>query len=184
VLYPGDLEHSDGARTFIEAAAHDDGALTWVIAARPKTPRAREALAELTALATARRASVRFLGEIADIHAVVAGAELTTLVVDTLHAKMDLPLVLLESLALRVPVLVSSTTAAAEIMPSGGAVAVAPGDPSALFSQVRSLSEAPSRRAAMGLAGERWVADTCHPSVVAAAHERLYDEVLATRGRA
>ena len=40
VLYPGDLEHSDGARTFIEAAALDDGALTWVIAARPKTARA------------------------------------------------------------------------------------------------------------------------------------------------
>jgi hypothetical protein len=33
----------------------------------------------------------------------------------------------------------------------------------------------------MGLSGERWVADTCHPSVVAAAHEALYDEVLATR---
>jgi glycosyltransferase involved in cell wall biosynthesis len=182
VLYPGDLEHSDGARTFIEAAALDDGALTWVIAARPKTPRAREALAELTTLAAARHASVRFLGEISDIHAVVAGAALTTLVVDTLHAKMDLPLVLLESLALRVPVVVSSTTAAAEIMPSGGAASIAPGDPAALFAQVRSLFESPSQRGVMGLSGERWVADTCHPSVVAAAHEALYDEVLATRG--
>jgi len=95
---------------------------------------------------------------------------------------MDLPLVLLESLALRVPVVVSSTTAAAEIMPSGGAASIAPGDPSALFTQVRSLFESPSQRGAMGLSGERWVADTCHPSVVAAAHEALYDEVLATRG--
>lgn len=181
VLYPGDLEHSDGARTFIEAAALDDGALTWVIAARPKTPRAHAALVELTALATTRRARVRFLGEIQDIHAVVAGATLTTLVVDTLHAKMDLPLVLLESLALRVPVVVSSTTAASELLPSGGATAIAPGHPEALFAQVRELLEAPARRAAMGAAGDRWVAATCHPSVVAAAHERLYDEVLASR---
>lgn len=180
-LYPGDLEHSDGARTFIEAAALDDGGLTWVIAARPKTARAHEALAALTALAEARRAKVRFLGEIADIHAVVAGAAVTTLVVDTLHAKMDLPLVLLESLALRVPVVVSSTTAAAEIVPSGGAAAIAPGDPAALHAQVRALLDAPARRAEMGAVGERWVAATCHPAVVAAEHERLYDEVLASR---
>jgi glycosyltransferase involved in cell wall biosynthesis len=184
VLYPGDLEHSDGARIFIEAAALDDGALTWVIAARPKTPRAEAALGALTALATKRRAKVRFLGEIRDIHAVVAGATVTTLVVDTLHAKMDLPLVLLESLALRVPVLVSSTTAAAEIVPSGGAVALAPGDPAGLFAQVRGLVEAPARRHEMGAAGERWVAATCHPAVVAAEHERLYDEVLAAGRRA
>ncbi len=182
VLYPGDLEHSDGARTFIEASARDDGALTWVIAARPKTARAHEALAGLTTLATERRANVRFLGEIGDIHAVLAGAELTTLVVDTLHAKMDLPLVLLESLGLRIPVVVSSTTAAAEILPSGGASAIGPSDPAALFAEVRSLVDAPARRAAMGLAGERWVAATCAPSVVAAAHEILYDEVLAMRG--
>jgi len=182
VLYPGDLEHSDGARTFIEAAALDDGALTWVIAARPKTVRAQGALATLTTLAESRRAKVRFLGELTDIHAVVAGAALTTLVVDTLHAKMDLPLVLLESLALGVPVVVSSNTAAVEIMPSGGAVAVAPGDPAALFAQVRSLVDAPSTRAAMATAGAAWVAATCHPAVVAAAHEQLYDRVLATRG--
>lgn len=182
VLFPGDLEHSDGARTFVEAAALDDGALTWVIAARPKTARAREALDALTALAAARRASVRFLGEIGDIHAVVGGAALTTLVVDTLHAKMDLPLVLLESLSLRVPVVVSATTAAVEVVPSGGAVAVAPGDPAALFAQVRSLVGEPARRSEMGAAGERWVAATCHPAVVAAAHERLYDEVLAAKG--
>lgn len=184
VLYPGDLEHSDGARTFVEAAARDDGALTWVIAARPKTARAQESLAALTALATARRARVRFLGEIGDIHAVVAGATLTTLVVDTLHAKMDLPLVLLESLALRVPALVSASTAAAEIVPSGGAEALAAGDPASLFAAVRSLVDAPARRAAMGAAGARWVEATCHPAVVAAAHESLYDEVLAARSGA
>lgn len=182
VLYPGDLEHSDGARTFIEAAALDDGSLTWVVAARPKTARARDALATLTALAESRRARVRFLGEIADIHAVVAGAELTTLVVDTLHAKMDLPLVLLESLALGVPVVVSSTTAAVEITPSGGAASIAPGDPAALQAEARALVDSPPTRAAMAAAGARWVEATCSPTVVAAAHERLYDELLARRG--
>lgn len=182
VLYPGDLEHSDGARTFIEAAALDDGGLTWVIAARPKTARAHHALATLRALAESRRARVRFLGEIADIHAVVAGAALTTLVVDTLHAKMDLPLVLLESLALRVPVVVSAATAAAEIMPSGGAASVRSGDPAALHAQVRSLVDAPATRATMAGAGAAWVEATCHPSVVAAAHEQVYDAVLASRG--
>ena len=181
VLYPGDVEHSDGARVFVDAAALDRSSLRWVIAARPKTPRAAQAMDDLRDLAAKRGAKVSFLGEIPDIHALVAGASLTTLVVDTLHAKMDLPLVLLESLALHVPVLVSSTTAAAEVLPSGGAAAMVPGDPHVLFEAVRSLVAAPERRRTMGADGGAWVARRCAPEVVAAAYERVYDRVLARR---
>ncbi len=180
VLYPGDVEHSDGARVFVDAASAG-GALTWVIAARPKTDRARHAVAALKTRAAERNAKVLFLGEIDDIHAVVAGAAMTALVVDTLHAKMDLPLVLLESLALRVPVLVSTSTAAAELLPSGGALGLPAGDASSLAAAVTALHGDPARRAALGAAGAAWVAARCAPDVVAAAYERVYDRVLARR---
>ena len=180
-LYPGDLEHSDGARTFLRAAAGQGEDLGWVVAARPKTARAHEAKRALESEAASLGAKLTWLGEIDDIHAVTAGASVVTLVVDTLHAKMDLPLVLLEAMALRVPVLVSSGSAAEELVPSGGALAVAPSDPSALREAVTAVVGDPGRSAAMGRDGERWVADRCAPAVVASAYEELWDDLARTR---
>ncbi len=180
VLYPGDLEHSDGALTFVRAAARAPG-IGWVVAARPKTPAAREARENLSRHAAALGASVVWLGEIDDIHAVVAGAAVTALVANTLHAKMDYPLVLLESLALGVPVLVGAGTAAEEIVEAGGARAVAPGDDAALAHAAEALAGDPVGSRAFADSGGAWVRERCSPAAVAAAYEQVYDEVLGSR---
>ncbi|MFO0630589.1 MAG: glycosyltransferase [Polyangiales bacterium] len=179
-LYPGDLEFSDGARTFLDAAARGGGALGFVVASRPKTPRAREAARALSEAARARGIALTLLGEIDDIHAVVAGATATTLVADTLHAKMDLPLVLLESMWLGVPVVVASGTAA-EALRAGGALATPPGDGAALAEALRALAEDPARRSEIAAQARAWVAAECAPEVVAARHEALYDELRSSR---
>jgi glycosyltransferase involved in cell wall biosynthesis len=182
VLYPGDLEHSDGAATFVRAAARCSAAgFGFVVAARPKTPAAHAAKERLEADAKARGATVTWLGEIDDIHAVVAGASAVELVVDTLHAKMDYPLVLLEALLLDVPVLVSAGTAGEELVASGGATAIAPGDDEALAKACEALVGAPDDARKAGAKGGAWVRATCSPSVVAEAYERVYDEVIAAR---
>jgi phosphatidylinositol alpha-1,6-mannosyltransferase len=179
VLYPGDLEHSDGARTFVRAAARPEvRGFGWVVAARPKTPAARDALASLTDEARALGAPVTWLGELDDILAVVAGASAIVLVTDTLHAKMDWPLVLLEALALGVPVLVGDRTAAAELVRSGGAVALAAGDDRSVANECQRLVDDPAAAKWMAEEGGRWVRATCSPSVIAARYEALYD-VLA-----
>lgn len=181
-LYPGDLEFSDGAETFLDAAARARGSgLGFVIASRPKTPRALAAAEALTARARARAVPLTMLGEIDDIHAVVAGAVATTLVVNTLHAKMDLPLVVLESLLLGVPAIVAKGTAAEELCVSGGVVALPPGDGAGLADVLGALGEDPSRRAELAVAGARWVASSCSPAAVASRYESLYDRVLAAR---
>lgn len=181
-LYPGDLEHSDGAATFVRAAARcASSGLGFVVAARPKTPAAHAAKERLEADAKARGARVTWLGEIDDIHAVVAGASVVELVVDTLHAKMDYPLVLLEALLLDVPVLVSAGTAGEELVASGGATALAAGDDEALAKACEALASDPEKSRERGAAGGRWVRETCGPSVVAEAYERVYDEVIANR---
>jgi glycosyltransferase involved in cell wall biosynthesis len=176
VLYPGDLEFGNGAATFVSAAARAKD-IDWVVAARPKTPRAIEARARLEAEADAVGARIVWLGEVDDIHAIVAGARVVALVSDTLHAKMDWPLVLLEALALRVPVLVAEGTAAAELDASGGAVCVRSGDAEALVRAVRDAWREEGIRSHCEAAA-RWVAETCAPGVVARAHEALYDELL------
>lgn len=182
VLYPGDLEHSDGAATFVRAAARSASAgLGFVVAARPKTPAAHAARERLAADATARGAKVTWLGEIDDIHAVVAGASVVSLVVDTLHAKMDYPLVLLEALLVGVPVLVSRGTAGEEIVASKGARAVSAGDDAALAEACATIVADPTAARAMGAAGGQWVRATCGPAVVAEAYERVYDEISGAR---
>lgn len=178
VVYPGDLEFSDGARTFLEAAALSAGDLGFVIASRPKTPKALAAAEALAAEARRRGVSMTMLGELSDIHAVIAGAVATSLVVDTLHAKMDLPLVLLESLLLGVPVLVGQGTAAEELLPSGGARAVVSGRPAALRDAIATLADDPQARARLAGDGARWVRAHCAPRAVAARYEAIYDELV------
>jgi phosphatidylinositol alpha-1,6-mannosyltransferase len=183
LLYPGDLEFGNGAETFVRAAAQAPG-LGWVVASRPKTPRALEARARLEAEARAIGAPVIWLGEVSDIHALVAGAGVVVLVSDTLHAKMDWPLVLLEALALEVPVLVAQDTAAAELVVSQGATAVPHGDPAALVTAAEQWLAFSKVEAQTRLAhARRWVEETCAPAVVARAHEALYDAVLGVEGR-
>jgi phosphatidylinositol alpha-1,6-mannosyltransferase len=182
VLYPGDLEHSDGAATFVRAAARPAvKGLGHVVAARPKTPAAHAAKERHAADAKARGADVTWLGEIDDIHAVVAGASAVALVVDTLHAKMDYPLVLLEALLLGVPVVVSARSAAEEIAASGGAHVVEAGDDAALAAACATLAGDVAAAQAMGARGGAWVRATCSPAAVAEAYERVYDAALAGR---
>ncbi len=182
VLYPGDLEHSDGAATFVRAAArHRGDDFGFVVASRPKTPAAHAARERLAADATARGAKVLWLGELDDIHAVVAGASAVTLVVDTLHAKMDYPLVLLEALLTGGPVVVSAGTAGEELMASGGAKSVKPSDDAGLYETVCALLVDDAAARAMGARGGAWVREHCAPAAVAARYERVYDEVIAAR---
>lgn len=178
VLYPGDLEFGDGARTFLRAAAEGRD-LHWVVASRPKTARAAEALVELQREAVELGARLTWLGNVEDIHAVVAGAEAVALVTNSLHGKMDWPLVLLEALNLRVPVLVGEGTAAAELAPCPGVSALPLSDPAALLGSVRKWRglgrEERQRRLEEG---DRWVRERCAPEQVARAYEALYARLL------
>ena len=174
VLYPGDLEYSDGAQTFVHAAALGRD-LGWVVAARPKSRAAGAALARVQDEARRLGARVTWLGELDDMHAVIAGAQVVALTANTLHAKMDYPLVLLEALALGVPIVVAAGTAAAELEASGGALSVPAGDGQALVRACESLAGDAARRATMGARGHAWVTEHCDPATVAAAYERVYD---------
>ncbi len=181
-LYAGDLEFGDGARTFVRAAAEDAGGpLSYVVASRPKTPASREARAKLEREARESGAKVTWLGEIDDIHALVKGAAVLSLVTDTLHAKMDWPLVVLEALAMGVACVVGEGTAAAEMKPSGACEPIRTGDSKALRFALRAWSERDDAMLARLDGARRWVRAECAPATVASRYEAVYDELLAAR---
>ncbi len=144
-----------------------------VFAYRAKTPAAPGIAAALER----RLASpnVRFTGELPDVLALVAGAAAVLFPVDDLHGKVDLPIVLLESMSLGIPVIALDHGPLADL---GAALRLAPGDTDALARAALSMIDEPARRAEVAAAGRAEVQGRYRAEVVAAAYERLYEELM------
>jgi phosphatidylinositol alpha-1,6-mannosyltransferase len=177
VVYPGDLEFGRGARTTLEAFARLPEGPILAIACRAKTPAARAAEVELRELALRRAPGrVHFLGETRRILELLGAADVVALPSETLYAKMDYPLVLLESMALGRPVIVAEGTAAAELGAHGAVVVPAHVEPLTLALQ-RFLAS-PEHASRSGAAGRAAALETFSPAAMARAYERVYDALL------
>jgi hypothetical protein len=171
VLYPGDLETSSGGEASAALAERLPNVLT-VFAYRKKTPRAAEIAAKLAARLP--QAHTRFVENTPDILALVAGAAALIFPVDDLWGKVDLPIVLLEAMALGVPVIVLDQGPLRDLR---GVLKVASLD-------VNAWLDVTTRLLADTSQGERVVAEqrvalAAHhrASVVARAYEDLYLEL-------
>jgi glycosyltransferase involved in cell wall biosynthesis len=182
VVYAGDLEFGRGAELALEAhaALPRGNDATLVMACRAKTPRARERASALLTRASQLgvASSVQFMGETPFIHDLLAVADLVTLPADTLYAKMDLPLVLVEAMLLGRCVLVGQGTPAEELARNGGAITVAT-TRDAVSSLTRALLDDDARRMQMGAVARRVALRDFDPSRMAAEYEAVYDELCA-----
>jgi glycosyltransferase involved in cell wall biosynthesis len=182
VVYAGDLEFGRGAELALEA--HVDLPRTLhaelVLACRAKTPnaRAREAALRQRVAQLGVSDSVRFLGETTRIHDVLAVADLVTLPTDTLYAKMDLPLVLIEAMSLERCVLIGTGTPAEELAAAGGAVLAAT-QRDAVSAVTRRLLEDAAERALIGRRAREVVLCDYDPERMSARYEALYDQLCA-----
>lgn len=180
-IYPGDLEHGGGAEIALQGlAASNRRDAVLLMACRPKTPRAAEARERLEA--QAKRwgidTRVRWVGETPRIHALLAASDFVVMVNRDHFAKMDYPLVALEAMALGRTVLVGSQTPCAELAEQGGAWAVS-ADGEALAEAVERLSAEVERRRSLERQARALAATRFCPAAVAAAYERLYEEIRA-----
>ena len=184
-VYPGDLAFSDGAHTFVEAAArlaeHVPEA-RFVLACRSKTPAAGRVLTavrrRVAALGLGDR--VVFLGVVPDMRALLGSATAVVLPVDTLYAKVDTPIVLLEALALGVPAVVSDLAPLQELAGLGEGVLLSPrSQPEGVAAHMRSLAESPSLVVRLGQGARRTIAAHFRPDRMALAYEALYRELLS-----
>jgi phosphatidylinositol alpha-1,6-mannosyltransferase len=182
VVYPGDAEFSGGARLAIEAHAQlrDAGEPLLIMACRAKTEGARAAEQSLRARAAALGCadSIRWLGETPAILDLLAAADVVSLPAEDLYAKLDLPLVLLEAMGLGRAVIVAQGSAAAELGEGDAARVVEP-ETEALVAATRTLLQREDERHALGARARASVQDRFAPAAMAAAHEALYDELLA-----
>lgn len=177
VCFPGDLEHGRGAELVIDAcaAARCRGDLVLVMACRAKTSNGTARQQALAARAAARGVAIRWVGETPAIHALLAASDVVALPTDTLYAKVDHPLVLLEAMHLGRPVLVTEGTSAFELAEDGGAVG-ARFDAEDVAARLDALAGDHALRAEAGAKASAH-ARVRSVEAMARAYESLYDEL-------
>ena len=180
VLSAGHYGAASGLEELVEAFATLPGDLadaTLVLAYRhhpwQDARRERERVMDLAAEAGVG-SRTRLLGRVADMPALIAACATTVLVPSSLESKMDLPLIVLESLALGRPVVVSAAPPASEALLDEGGVAVAPGDPAALADALTQLLRCPEAACAMGDRGRAAALHACDPRRVVARYHEVY----------
>ena len=183
-LYAGDLEFSNGAATFVEAAILSSAALPnarFLLACRPKTPRSGAVLDTLRRrvrrLGLAQR--IQFLGVVDKMHDLLGAVTAVVMPVDTLYAKVDMPYVLLEAMARSTPIIVSDLPALTELAGLGSGALVTPrSDPEKVADRMLELAQKPKRTVWLGSWARKTIATAFDPNTMVDAYEQLYVEAL------
>jgi phosphatidylinositol alpha-1,6-mannosyltransferase len=179
LLFPGDYEYSAAHPVILRALpeiVRNNPEAVVVFACRTKTP---QALAVETAVRKEAEEAgllphVRFLREVNDFESLLALATVVLFPVQSLYRKMDVPVTLLQALALCRPIITSTLAPLRELLVEPVGIGVAPGDAGALASAVSKLLADPDRRAAMGRAGRELVTERYSAMRMARAYENLY----------
>lgn len=178
-LYPGDYEFSGGHRLLLEVWSRDPELPWLVLAGRDKTPRAAAERAAIEREVAGRGLSgrVRLLGTAPDLAALIAAAGAVLFPAQSLYAKADLPLVILEAWRESRPVLVSDLAPLAEAVE--GLTPPLPADPAAWLAAIRGLGSAGP---ALGAAGRGRFLERHAAPRAGEAYARIYREVLDRTG--
>jgi len=175
IVYPGDLEHGEGAGRILDAHARLSADALLVMACRAKTDAAREAGRALRARHPSDR--IGWIGETPHIHALLGAADVVALPSSDLFAKVDLPIVLIEAMMLARAVLVVDDAPAAELAEADAARAVAP-RVDAIAAALDGLLGDDAERRALGARARAAARARYSRDAMAAAYETLYDELL------
>lgn len=188
VLYAGDYEFSEAARAVAAAAIRlvaerrERGRppVRVVLACRLKqeASRAVEAAVRAEIVAAGVAEHVTFLNEVEDLRPLAAAAAVQVQPAGSLYAKMDLPLVLIESLREGVPIVVADTAPLNELLRDDVGRAVPPEDGAALAAAVGRLLDDDALRQRLGDTARRVFAERYAPEAMGAAYAALYHEIL------
>jgi glycosyltransferase involved in cell wall biosynthesis len=176
IVYPGDLHVSSGALTLANAIPDVLRAVPgarFVFASRSKGADIGGHESALRLALEGLEAYVQHAGQVDDIHGLLAAADIVAFPVDDLHGKVDLPIVLLEAMALGTPMVVASGGPLEELP----AVQVPPRDGPALAKALIELSTNEGARRHQAELGRAAWQQKHTPEVVAAQHDALYAEL-------
>jgi len=181
-VYPGDLEQAVAVRAvegIMDPIRARLPAAVFVFAYRPKTGAAPDLARGLRERTNPER--VRVTGDVQDILGLIAGATAVLFPVDDLWGKVDLPIVLLESMALGVPVIAFAFGPLREL---GGVVLVSLNDRTELGEACVRVAEDARWRGTIASAEQRAIEEKHRASVVVRQYERVYAGLTGEPGDA
>ena len=176
VVYPGDLHVSSGAATVAMAASEVLRAVPgvrFVFACRDKGQDIASYEAGLREALRGLEPYVRIVGRVDDMHGLLAAADAVAFPVDDLYGKVDLPIVLLEAMALGTPLVLAEGGPLDELPGSK----VAPRDAPALADALVRLLGDRAERAHLAELGRHAWRQRHTPEIVGAQHDALYVEL-------
>lgn len=182
LIYPGDLEFSSGAVLSVQALAdlksHPNAVL--ILACRQKTKNAliKEHSLRRTIHALGLEKRVIWAGDTPDIHALLATADIVLFPSETLYAKMDYPLVLLEAMQLGRAVVVAKGTPCEELVADLSGVSGTYPVREDVSEQVKYLIDDNETRIHKGVLAKKYAAERFSETRMALAYESLYDDIV------
>lgn len=182
-LYPGDYEHSGGheilAALLPELLSYHP-ALKIVFACRTKTPKALEIQSALQE--DLKRQGVHqtvFVNEAPEVQCLLMACDAVLFPVKSLHKKVDIPLTLLEAMALGKPVIASRLEPLRELVAPDCGFLVDENSRHDVIEAVLKLVGNPMLRREMGLAARKRVREVFNARKMAEAYEKIYGEMLS-----
>ena len=176
VVYPGDLHVSTGASTVAMAVSEVLRAVPgarFVFACRDKGQDVAPYEVGLREALRGLEEYVRIVGTVDDMHGLLAAADVIAFPVDDLYGKVDLPIVLLEAMAVGTPLVLASDGPLEELPGE----TVPPNDSSALADALVRLCTDAGERERLGELGRAAWRARYTPEVVGAQHDALYVEL-------
>ncbi len=188
VLYPAHYGSRSGIWEMIQAfsmlpeALHD---AVLVLACRTHTFQdeayeAHKVIAHAKELGISDR--VRVVGNFPDMPALISACAITVLAPGMLDSKMDIPLVILESLALKRPVIISDQPPMDEALLGGGGLKVHFGDIAGLSTALSRLLSDSAFRERLAAQGCMTVLQQCHPRQIVNQYQQIYLKAFQTWG--
>jgi glycosyltransferase involved in cell wall biosynthesis len=183
VLFPGDYEFSEAARTVARATpllAQAIPGLKVVFACRIKRPDSRIIRDEIAnkLRQSGQSENALFPERVASMPDLVGAADVVILPSESLYAKMDVPLVLLEAMSQGVPLVLADVPPLNELLSYGTGMAIPPKDPEALAAAVKQILNNENLRLSLGEKGMATQREFFSAKNMARDVETIYDEVL------
>lgn len=181
ILYPGDLTYSGSTRLLMEIIKWLDGnhpRIAFIIASRIKTDADTAAETAIKKAVSGLNSRVNFIGEVTDMNRLLRAVDLVVFPVLSLYGKMDLPLVLLESMAAGIPVVLSDLPPLRELVTDQAGLIFPPGDIEACIRILSELIEKVELRRTIGLNAALSARRRFGAERMARQYEILYDRIL------
>jgi glycosyltransferase involved in cell wall biosynthesis len=180
-LYPGDLLYSQAAPVLQRSIPRIIRCYPDVkifIACRTKTSSDNMVEMELRKTLAEYEEHMVFPGEVPDMTRLLLAVDTVVFPVKSMLGKMDIPLVLLEAMAMQIPVIVSDLPPLKELMKLDPGMVFPAGDHDAFTCCACEMLEKKDLRIKYGKQGEQSVREIFNAEMMANKYERLYDREL------